>query len=93
MIFLLNSQKIYKPGSLGQKFVTANFEKMSTSALEHVFTFTDNMGQASFYLYNVGEDGFVIVSADDSFRPIVGYSDEGSIDVNNMSPEMAFYLK
>lgn len=78
--------------SLGQKFVSANFETTRSAALEHVYTFTDDMGEASFYVYNVGDKGFVMVSADDNFRPIVGYSDEGIFEVNNMSPEMTWYL-
>ena len=78
--------------SVGQTFISTNFEMMRSSELEHVYTFTDNRGDASMYLYNVSDRGFVIVSADDDFRPIVGYSDERSIDVNDMSPEMVFYL-
>ena len=78
--------------SLGQKFVSANFETTRSAALEHVYTFTDNAGEASFYGNNVGDKGFVMVSADNNFRPIVGYSDEGIFDVNNMSPEMTWYL-
>lgn len=50
------------------------------------------MATESFYVYNFGETGFVIVSADDRFRPIVGYSDEGPFDVVNPSPEAMFYL-
>ena len=50
------------------------------------------MATESYYVYNFGESGFVIVSADDRFRPIVGYSDEGPFDVVNPSPEAMFYL-
>ena len=46
----------------------------------------------AFYVFNVGQTGFVIVSADDSFRPIVGYSDEGTFPTENPSPEMMYYL-
>lgn len=50
------------------------------------------MATESYYVYNFGDSGFVIVSADDRFRPIVGYSDEGPFDVENPSPEAMFYL-
>ena len=46
----------------------------------------------AYYVFNVGPTGFVIVSADDCFRPIVGYSDEGAFPVGNPSPEMMYYL-
>lgn len=46
-----------------------------------------------YYVFNVGASGFVLVSADDRFRPIVGYSDEGSFPVENPSPEMLYYLE
>ncbi len=78
--------------TLGQKFVTANFESTRSAALEHVYTFTDKLGETSFYVYNVGSTGFVIVSADDHFRPIVAYSKEGIFDVNNIAPGCEFYL-
>ncbi len=46
----------------------------------------------AYYVYNVGSSGFVIISADDCFRPIVGYSDEGAFPTENPSPEMMYYL-
>ena len=45
-----------------------------------------------YYVFNIGSTGFVIVSADDRFRPIVGYSNEGCFPVENPSPEMMYYL-
>ena len=45
-----------------------------------------------YYVFNVSSEGFVIVSSDDSFRPIIGYSDEGVFDAENPSPEMMYYL-
>lgn len=46
----------------------------------------------SYYVFNFGTEGFVIVSNDDCFRPIVGYSDEGVFPTENPSPEMMYYL-
>ena len=48
--------------------------------------------QDQYYVFNVGDAGFVIVSSDDRFRPIVGYSEEGVFPVDNPSPEMMYYL-
>lgn len=50
------------------------------------------MTTESYYVYNFGNSGFVIVSSDDRFRPIVGYSNEGPFEVENPSPEAMYYL-
>jgi len=78
---------------VGQQFVQANFEQSRQSEdLTLVYTGTTNRGEACFYVYNVGNDGFVMVSADNVFRPIVGYSAEGSFDAQNINPELAYML-
>ena len=78
---------------VGQQFVQANFEQSrQMEDLTLVYTGTTNRGEACFYVYNVGNDGFVMVSADNVFRPIVGYSVEGSFDAQNINPELAYML-
>lgn len=75
---------------VGQQFVQANFEQSRQSQdLTLVYTGTSNRGEACFYVFNVGDHGFVIVSADDFYRPIVGYSDEHTFDTE-INPELAF---
>lgn len=79
---------------LGQSFVTSRFEitRQSTD-LNLVYTAFSERGEACFYLFNVGNTGFVIMAADDHYRPIIGYSDERTIDVNDMAPALADYLE
>ncbi len=78
---------------IGQKFAHANFSNnLIGSELQLVYTGSSSRGEACFYAFNVGDSGFVIVSADDRFRPIVGYSDEGPFATENPSPELMFYL-
>ena len=78
---------------VGQKFAVANFHNVITNSdLSLVYTGSSLRGETCFYVFNVGSEGFVIVSADDRFRPIVGYSDEGTFATENMSPELSFYL-
>ena len=78
---------------VGQQFVQANFEQSRQSDdLTLVYTGTSTRGEACFYVFNVGNNGFVMVSADDVFRPIVGYSDEGSFDAQNINRELAYML-
>ena len=78
--------------SVGQMFVQSNFEQSRQSQdLALVYTGTSNRGEACFYVFNVGDHGFVIVSADDFYRPIIGYSDERNFDTN-INPELAYML-
>ena len=74
--------------SLGQQFVHANFAYASQSD-DLVLVYS----QPSFYVFNVGESGFVILSADDSYRPIIGYSDEGVFNPDDMAPALQDYLE
>ena len=69
---------------VGQQFVQANFEMTRQSAeLTLIYTGTSTRGEASYYVFNVGNDGFVIVSADDNFRPLIAYSQDGNYDLGN----------
>ncbi len=55
------------------------------------YTFTNGRGSEGVYVFNFN-DGFVMVSADDVYRPIVGYSYEGRFDAKNISPELSYYI-
>lgn len=42
-----------------------------------------------YYIFNASEDkGFVIVSGDDRAKKILGYSDKGSFDCDNLPPQL-----
>lgn len=48
---------------------------------------------APYYVYNAdSNNGFVIISGDDRARCILGYSDKGSFDFNNLPPQLADIL-
>ena len=79
---------------LGQSFVKANFEfTRQSSDLNLVQTAFSDRGEACYYIYNVGETGFVIMAADDNYRPIIGYSDKGIFNLDDMAPALADYLE
>ena len=79
---------------LGQSFVKANFEfTRQSSDLDLVYTAYSESGEACYYVYNIGNTGFVILAADDNYRPIIGYSDEGTFNPNDMAPALADYLE
>ena len=80
--------------NLAQSFVSANFEftRQSTD-LTLVKTAFSERGEAYYYIYNVGETGFVIMAGDDCVRPIIGYSDKGVFNPDDMAPALAYYLE
>lgn len=48
----------------------------------------------SYYALNVeGQRGFVIVSGDDRFRDILGYSDAGNFDIDEVPDGLAYWLE
>ena len=78
---------------VGQQFVQAKFEQSRQSNdLTLVYTGTSYRGEACFYVFNVGDHGYVMVSADDYFRPILGYSMEGVFPVDNMPDGLRYLL-
>ena len=79
---------------LGQSFVKANFEfTRQSDQLDLVQTAFSDRGEACYYIFNVGETGFVIMAADDNYRPIIGYSDKGVFNPDDMAPALADYLE
>lgn len=50
-------------------------------------------GSALYYVFNIGDNnGFIIVSGDDRAKEILGYSDSGSFDINNLPPNFSIWL-
>lgn len=76
----------------GKQFATSFNNNRQQPDLQLVYTGTSDDGAACFYAFNVDKEGFVVISADDRFRPVVGYSDEGVFETENPSPELMFYL-
>lgn len=80
--------------ALGQKFVGEHFAMSHRSnALSLAYTAYADRGEVCFYVFNVGNDGFIILSADDFYRPIIGYSENGKFDYDNIPPALQDYLE
>lgn len=73
---------------LAEQFVAAHQTRKSAPTVTAA-------GQVSgLYVFNVGkEGGFVIVSNDDATTPILGYSQQGSINTDQMPDNMRAWLK
>ena len=53
-----------------------------------------NNAQDYYYIFNAGQNqGFVIVSGDDNAEAVLGYSDSGSFDLDQIPSNMAAWLK
>ena len=48
---------------------------------------------AYYYIFNAGDDGYVIVSGDDRTEPILGYVEHGSYDPENIPENMRSWLQ
>jgi hypothetical protein len=80
--------------SIGEKYVRNNMQSLrGFQNSKHVLTISDDNGNACLYIFNIEDKGYYIVSADDRAKPILAYSEEGSIDVDNILPAMAYYLE
>lgn len=69
---------------LGVKFMMANTSVRSEQAAL-VFTAQTEHGDNAFYVFSVQPKGFVIVSADDRMKPILGYSTESNFHRDNIA--------
>ena len=67
-----------------------NQQKNTKSAQENVASIKEVYYENSlvYYLINFNGGGFVIVSADDATKPILGYSDKGTFDTSLNTPQM-----
>ena len=73
--------------TLVQRFVNNTFELSRQSEdINLVYS------MPSFYVFNVGDNGFVILSSDDSYSPVIGYSYQGAFEPGNMAPALEDYL-
>ena len=69
----------------GRSFQQKNLRRAATA---------NTFAQDAFYVFNAdGNQGFVIVSADDRTEAILGYADAGSLDLNRLPANAAAWLQ
>ena len=78
-----------------QRMQRAEVATTSTLDVEWVYTqYQINETTPAVYVFNaIGEQGFVLVSAEDNARAVLGYSDEGHIDAQNIPANMRAWLQ
>lgn len=82
---------------LAQKFFAKTINKGLRSAvdLQLIYTDTDTSTKDSvgFYIYNAGaNDGFVMISGDDTAKPVLAYSDKGSFPKGKILSNLTYWL-
>ena len=75
---------------VGQQFAQ-NALGMDAEGIYLLNAASTERGVPCYYIYNIGKDGYVIVSGDDYYRPIIGYSKTAAFDTTN--PGLAYYLR
>ena len=60
-------------------------------AITREFVISNNADPV-YYVFNINDKGFVIVSAEDAVEPILGYSFESSYGTDHQSPEFRFWM-
>ena len=78
-----------------QRMRRAAVATTSTQDVEWVYTqYQINETTPAVYVFNaIDEQGFVLVSAKDNARAVLGYSDEGHIDAQNIPANMRVWLQ
>lgn len=69
---------------------------VAASAIENVpvWTSVTPTGKNGAYVFNNrGGNGFVILSADDAAYPVLGYSENGTFDKDNIAPQLKWWLE
>ena len=76
---------------IGLKYVQSHSARQATE-LNLAYTEMTESGNPAVYVFNF-DRGFVLVSADDVARPILGFSDDESYDASNVPDGFAYYLR
>lgn len=63
--------------------------KTGGNKLAHTF---ETNGSPTVYAFSSGE-GYILLSADDVAAPVLGYSDSGSFNVNELPPQMVWWIE
>ena len=87
------SLDVNRAKEFGYKFVKANFEQKENNELDLVYTMKSESGEPCFYVFNVSDYGFIMVSATDLVKPILGYSEDGIFEVDNIAPGLGFMME
>ena len=91
-ISLITFAKTLSPDEALNRVQTASTRSAERMSLKRTFRAPD--GEPAIYIFdNSNNQGFIILSADDSVVPVLGYSETNTIDPNNLSPAFVFWME
>ena len=88
--------------NIAHQFLTSNLkgsapEKMKRvspkASLSLAYESKAQNGNSNLFVFNQGEQGFVVVAGDDRVSPILGYADAGAFDEGNMPEGFRYWLE
>jgi hypothetical protein len=83
----INTAKTVAANFYTQQYNSFYHTSLKMVAVSETFEIKDN-GETVFYAFNMANNGFIMVAADDIVRPILGYSFESSYSDQNMPPQL-----
>lgn len=60
--------------AIAKQYISIVMGKTDAPALSLARAFTDDEGNATLYIFNIGDEGLILVSGDDLLRPVLGYA-------------------
>ena len=94
--FMQSKHQLRSGVTLNLKYTATNKKVMLKSAPAADVAQTNVQDTVYYYVFDVDEathGGFVIVAGDDVAKPILGYSEKGSYDENNLPPNFAWWME
>ncbi len=80
--------------TVAENFYSQTYKSCGNCTLTLTYTESDASGQPIYYAFNVDNNrGFVLVSAEDAGRPIIGYSNTGTYVVPEAGTNMNYWMK
>ena len=77
-----------------QAFLESRGKQLTQAAFHYVPMRASQDGIQDIYLFNIaGDNGYVIAAGDDCVPPVLGYSEKGTVDVNNMPDNMKAWIE
>lgn len=71
-----------------------DFVKTQASDLKLIYQIdNERSGMPVCYFFNVGEQGWIIMTANTAFAPVIGYSDEGTLDMECVPENMMWFVR
>lgn len=91
--YISPAEALQRVGNLPGKNMPARLKAVSKADIKPAYTISDPEGTPALYIFNDANAGGLILSAESEVTPLLGYSDSGSFDVNNMPPAMSWWLE